>query len=69
MASYYVNDTEQASSGDHEVHVSTCSWFPLINSKTYLGEYSSCSDAVKKAKTIYPSSDGCAYCCPACHKG
>lgn len=57
MAAYYVNDNEQASSGDHEVHVSTCSWVPLINSKTYLGDYSSCSGAVSKAKMIYPSSD------------
>ena len=68
MAAYYVNDTAQATSGDHEVHVSTCSWFPLT-SKTYLGDYPSCSGAVAKAKTSYSSSDGCAYCCAACHKG
>ena len=61
MATYYVNDTAQASSGDHEVHVSICSWVPLINSKTNLGDYSSCTGAVAKAKTIYSSSDGCAY--------
>lgn len=69
MAAYYVNDNAQPLSGDHEVHVSTCSWFPLIASKTYLGDYSSCSGAVAKAKTIYRSSDGCAFCCAACHKG
>lgn len=69
MAAYYVNDTAQASSGDHEVHVSTCSWVPLINSKTDLGDHSSCSGAVSKAKTIYSPSNGCAYCCPDCHTG
>jgi hypothetical protein len=69
MAAYYVNDTAQTPSGDHEVHLWNCSWIPLIVSKTYLGDYSSCSEAVAKAKTIYPSSDGCAYCSPACHRG
>jgi hypothetical protein len=69
VASYSVNDNAQSASGDHEVHVSTCTWFPLIKSKTYLGEYSSCSGAVAKAKTIYASSDGCAIFCSACHKG
>ena len=68
MAAYYVNDNAQASSGDHEVHVSTCTWLPLIKSKTPLGDYLSCSGAVAKAKTIYASSDGCALCCAACHK-
>lgn len=68
MASYYVNDNAQ-SNGDHEVHVSTCTYFPLIKSKTYLGEHSSCVPAVAKAKTIYWQSNGCAYCCPACNTG
>ena len=69
MASYYVNDNAQADSGDHEVHVRTCPYFHLISSKTCLGEYYSCAPAVAKAKTIYRNSDGCAYCCPACHTG
>lgn len=66
MAAYYVNDNQQPS-GDHEVHVSSCYWYGLINSKTYLGEYASCSPAVTKAKTIYWQSNGCIHCCPACH--
>lgn len=37
--------------------------------QAYLGEYPSCVAAVAKAKTIYPASDGCAHCCPDCHKG
>lgn len=69
MAGYYVNDNAQASSGDHEVHVSSCAWLPLIQSKTYLGDFPSCVGAVAKAQTLYPASDGCAYCCPDCHKG
>jgi hypothetical protein len=44
---YYVNDIAQAN-GDYEVHAEGCSFFP--NSRTYLGYYSDCRDAVNKAK-------------------
>ena len=66
MAKYYVNDNAQ-DNGDHEVHKNGCVWLPKIVSKTYLGEFSNCHDAVKAAKKIYPTSDGCATCSPACH--
>ena len=69
MAKYYVNDKAQSDSGDHEVHEPSCKYFSLIKSKTFLGSFDSCHGAVKKAKTIYPKSDGCADCCPACHTG
>ena len=68
MARYYVNDNAQVS-GDHEVHLASCRWVDQMKSKTYLGDYSSCREAVAKAKTIYRQSDGCAQCSPACHKG
>lgn len=64
MASYYVNNNAQAN-GDHEVHVSGCSYFP--SDYIYLGEYSSCAPAVTQAKQYYLQSNGCAYCCPDCH--
>lgn len=67
MVSYYVNDHAQQNSGDHEVHREGCVWLPSIESKTYLGEFTSCEPAVRKAKTIYASADGCATCSPACH--
>lgn len=64
---YFVNDNAQAN-GDHEVHVGTCSWLTLAKSKTYLGYYANCKDAVSKARTIYTNVDGCAYCCSECHR-
>lgn len=64
MASYYVNDDAQAN-GDHEVHVSTCSYFP--SNRTYLGEFSSCAPAVTEAKKTWSQSNGCYYCCRPCH--
>jgi hypothetical protein len=67
MAHYYVNKHAQAN-GDHEVHKSGCSWMPEPENRIYLGDFTSCYRAVLKAKTIYSSADGCAYCCPDCHK-
>ena len=66
MASYYVNDIAQAN-GDHEVHVSTCTYFP--SNRTYLGEFSSCAPAVTEAKKKWSQSNGCYWCCRPCHTG
>lgn len=66
MATYYVNDNAQPN-GDHEVHKVGCVWLAKVLSKTYLGDFSNCQDAVKKAKQIYVTADGCATCSPECH--
>ena len=66
MASYYVNDKAQAN-GDHEVHVSTCSWLPAPANRTYLGEFSNCAPAVTKARQRWTQVNGCYYCCNPCH--
>lgn len=65
MANYYVNTSAQIN-GDHEVHVDGCGWMP--SSKVHLGDYFSCGPAVEQSKRYYYSqSNGCRYCCPACH--
>ncbi len=63
---YYVNQNAQ-SNGDHEVHTYSCTQGPEDWNRTYLGDYTSCGEAVRKAKTIYWQSNGCYYCCNACH--
>lgn len=63
---YYVNKNAQ-SNGDHEVHVPSCSFFPDAENRIYLGEFSSCQPAVTEAKKHYRQSNGCYYCCNACH--
>jgi hypothetical protein len=68
MARYYVNKNAQPN-GDHEVHKEGCSFMPLPSNCQYLGEYTSCQPAVAAAKRIYPRSNGCYYCCNACHTG
>ena len=64
---YYVNDNAQWNSGDHEVHKDGCSYLAQARSKTYLGLFSTCGEAVTAAKRIYPDSNGCRWCVPACH--
>ena len=66
MSKYYVNKNAQ-SNGDHEVHVSGCSYMPEPENRKYLGEFTSCHGAVREAKKTYSQSNGCYYCCNPCH--
>ena len=66
MNYYYVNKNSQ-SNGDHEVHRDDCSYLPDPANRLYLGYFSNCADAVREATKHYPQSNGCYYCCPACH--
>jgi hypothetical protein len=66
MSKYYVNSNAQ-SNGDHEVHVASCSFFPEVENRVLLGEFSSCRSAVTEAKKHYSQSNGCYYCCNECH--
>lgn len=64
MKRYYVNTNAQPN-GDHEVHNKTCIYFP--SNAIDLKEHPDCHAAVRAAKIIYTQSNGCAFCCPACH--
>lgn len=64
---YFVNNNAQPT-GEHEVHKEGCTELKKVYSKTDLGYYSNCADAVKKARQIYSNVDGCYYCIPECHK-
>lgn len=66
MPNYVVNDNAQ-NNGDHEVHKTSCIWFPKIKSYTSLGSHDSCASAVKEAKKVYPQSNGCETCSKPCH--
>lgn len=63
---YYVNNNPQHN-GDHEVHVSTCRYFPMMHNRTYLGAFDTCQEAVREAKKHHKQSNGCLTCCPICH--
>ncbi len=64
---YYVNNTAQPT-GEHEVHHDECAYFSSIKSKQFVGAYSTCTEAVTKARLFYTNVDGCKYCSPTCHK-
>lgn len=66
MAKYYVNKKAQ-SNGDHEVHDEYCDYLPSSENRIYLGVFSSCTGAVKKAKEYYIRTNGCYYCSKDCH--
>ena len=67
---YYVNtDSSTNPNNNHEVHTEDCIWLPSASKRKYLGYYSDCADAVRKAKLYYINVDGCATCCPKCHRG
>ncbi len=67
---YYVNNDQTRNPGlHHEVHTEKHANELNIKSKTYLGYYDNCYDAVEKAKETYADADGFAICCPLCHKG
>lgn len=66
MKKYYVNKNAQAN-GDHEVHTDGCDYLPEVYNRIDLGNHTNCVTAVVKAKEHYAKSNGCYYCCNACH--
>lgn len=68
MPYYHVNKNAQPN-GDHEVHENGCSHQPNYENRKDLGWHSDCRGAVIEAKKTYSQSNGCYYCCNACHTG
>ncbi len=66
MAYYYVNKNAQPN-GDHEVHTTGCSLMPDQENRISLGDFVSCTTAVRAAKNYYTQVNGCYYCASACH--
>jgi len=66
MSRYYVNKNAQAN-GDHEVHTTGCSFMPASENRIYLGDFVTCSPAVREAQRHYDQVNGCYYCSNPCH--
>ena len=64
---FYVNKNAQAT-GEHEVHREDCFWLSLATDVLYLGDLSSCAEAIRAARRVYFNVDGCKFCCKECHK-
>lgn len=70
MNHYYINNDQTKNPGlHHEVHTESHANELKISNKSYLGYFSNCQSALIKAKEKYNDADGCAICCPNCHKG
>lgn len=70
MPTFIVNRNAQPT-GENEVHQlnASCPKLPHPENRIDLGTHNHCSDAVAKAKRLYPeaSIDGCYHCCNPCH--
>ncbi len=66
MKNYFVNQNAQEN-GDHEVHTSSCSYLPKSENLIPLGKHSNCFDAIKKSRQYFSQTNGCYFCCNACH--
>lgn len=74
MSKYIINQNKQdsASGENYEVHnEETCNHLPNLSNRIYLGYFSDCHEAVRKAKENHSSwssdIDGCGHCCVPCH--
>jgi hypothetical protein len=60
---YYINNNPQVVTGNHEVHKNICLSLAMAESKSYLGFFGDCGEAIAKARTIYARVSKCAFCC------
>lgn len=67
---YYYNINAD-NNGYHEVHTETCSFLPDVSNRIYIGNFSTCREAIAEAqrKHSFMDFDGCYFCCNSCHKG
>ena len=64
---YIVNINPQ-DKGEHEVHrLNICKRLPVPKNRRFLGDFSTCAEALERAKEYYQDVDGCFFCCPECH--
>ncbi len=72
MAKFIVNKIGRGELWElYEIHNITtgCSYLPEQENRIELGDFISCRSALITARQIYPSADGCYYCCNGCHTG
>ena len=69
LKNYYLNtDATTNPHYNHEVHTEDCTYLPSPKNRIYLGLFNSPRDAVNAAERFYYNVDGCAVCCPSCHR-
>jgi hypothetical protein len=61
MPTYYIN-TNPNQTGKYEVHTSDCTFLLSFLNRKYLGDFKSCSDAIKKAEETFDTVKACRNC-------
>ena len=61
MSKYYVRVKPQLT-GFNAVHKENCPFIQDLNKKIYLGEFSSCHEAIGEAKKYFLQPKGCLFC-------
>lgn len=70
---YYICNKNIDDKGRHEIHTTSCNHLPLEKNRIDAGHHNDCKGAIQQMENANPGGkfnfDGCAYCCPLCHKG
>lgn len=66
MDIFYI-DLKAKETGEYEMHRSGCKFLPDQTKRYYVGLFGTCNEALKEAKKSFPKSNGCPFCCKACH--
>ncbi|MCC3868470.1 hypothetical protein [Terrisporobacter mayombei] len=69
MKNYCFNNFVDAH-GRYEIHVEGCPYLPYSLSRTYIGSFSNCDEALQRAKYQHPlkSFVCCKSCCKSCSR-
>ena len=62
----YLVDKVPDDKGERLVHEEECKW--ISNNRISIGYFTSCQEAINKAKEYYPRINGCVRCMGDCHR-
>lgn len=63
MKGYYFDNVADVN-GNHVIHAEDSAFIPPTSDRTYIGDFSSCNEALQRAKALYPEDSF--VCCPLC---
>lgn len=64
MKGYYFDNVADVN-GNHVIHAEDSAFIPPTSDRTYIGDFSSCNEALQEAEYQYPEKSFiCCYSCP-----
>jgi hypothetical protein len=64
---YYINKARDVN-GENILHVEKCQRLHNSYNREYMGDFETNKLALEEVKKIYPSANGCQYCCAGIHE-